>query len=101
LNGGGQHVSNGPAEGERAPIDNSQPPVGAGSSPRFVLFAKPDERGTQLTAKYPNLLEPALREPFAEGGLWLVRPDGYVGLATKQGRWDEVTNYLDQFALKL
>jgi 2-polyprenyl-6-methoxyphenol hydroxylase-like FAD-dependent oxidoreductase len=23
-----------------------------------------------------------------------------IGLATKQGRWDELTNYLDQFALK-
>jgi hypothetical protein len=30
----------------------------------------------------------------------LVRPDGYVGLATKQDRWDEVANYLDQFAIK-
>jgi len=100
LNGGGHHISPGPAEGERAPIDKNQPPVGVGSSPRFVLFAEPDEQGTQLVARYPNLLEPTLRAPFAEGGLWLVRPDGYVGLATKQDRWDEVANYLDQFAIK-
>ena len=100
LNGGGKHVSGGPAEGERAPIDKNQPAVGAGRSPRFVLFAEQDARGMQLIAKYPNLLEPTLREPFSLGGLWLVRPDGYVGLATKQDHWDEVVKYLDQFAFK-
>jgi hypothetical protein len=93
-------MSGGPAEGERAPIDKNQPAVGAGRSPRFVLFAEQDARGMQLIAKYPNLLEPTLREPFSPGGLWLVRPDGYVGLATKQDHWDEVVKYLDQFAFK-
>jgi 2-polyprenyl-6-methoxyphenol hydroxylase-like FAD-dependent oxidoreductase len=98
LNGKGAHHNGGPAEGERAPIHENESRVGAGGSPRFALFADPgDERGMQLTAKYPNLLEPNLRKPFHDGGMWLVRPDGYVALASKRARWDDVAKYLDQF----
>ncbi len=35
----------------------------------------------QVIAQYPDLLEPNLRKPFHDGGLWLVRPDGYVAMA--------------------
>jgi hypothetical protein len=74
--------------------------VGAGATPRFALFAQSSgEAVKQLVARYANLLEPDLREPFHAGGLCLVRPDGYVALATKQDRWDEVTKYLDHIAL--
>jgi 2-polyprenyl-6-methoxyphenol hydroxylase-like FAD-dependent oxidoreductase len=97
LNGRGTHFHGGPAEGERAPIRKNQPPVGAGNSPRFVLFSdQGDEGGRQLIARYPNLLEPNIRAPFHEGGLWLVRPDGYVGLVAKRGQWDAVGKYLDE-----
>jgi hypothetical protein len=100
LNGKGAHLNGGPAEGERAPIAENQTPVGAGGSPRFALFAESgDERGMELIAKYPRLLEPELRKPFHDGGLWLVRPDGYVALASKQDRWDEVAKYLDGLTL--
>ncbi len=94
LNGGGQHLHRGPLAGERAPIREKELPVGAGATPRFALFAQSSgETVKQLLARYANLLEPDLREPLHAGGLWLVRPDGYVALATKQGRWDEVTKY--------
>ena len=100
LNGGGQHLHRGPLAGERAPIREKELPVGAGATPRFALFAQSSgETVKQLLARYANLLEPDLREPLHAGGLWLVRPDGYVALATKQGRWDEVTKYLDRIAL--
>ena len=41
-------------------------------------------------------LEANARKPYEAGGLWLVRPDGYVGFAAKANAWDEAANYLDQ-----
>jgi 2-polyprenyl-6-methoxyphenol hydroxylase-like FAD-dependent oxidoreductase len=99
LNGGGTHPGEGPREGERAPIRENEARVGAGDSPRFVLFAeRGGERALQLTERYPRFLEAIVRRPFHEDGMWLVRPDGYVALATKEGRWDEVAEYLKLIA---
>jgi hypothetical protein len=95
LNGGGEHVGGGPKEGERAPVDANLPRVGRGDTPRFALFAEGGDGGSELIAKYPDLLEPALRKPFHKDGLWLVRPDGYVALATRHKQWEEVAKYLD------
>jgi hypothetical protein len=96
LNGGGEYAGAGPKEGERAPVDVDNPCVGAGDTPRFALYANEDnDRGPALIEKYSNLLEPSLRAPFEPDGLWLVRPDGYVALATRHGRWDEIERYLD------
>ena len=94
--GGGEYAGAGPKEGERAPVDVDNPCVGAGDTPRFALYADGgDGRGSALLAKYSDLLEPNLRAPFERDGLWLVRPDGYVALATRHGRWDEVEQYLE------
>jgi 2-polyprenyl-6-methoxyphenol hydroxylase-like FAD-dependent oxidoreductase len=96
LNGGGEYVGGGPREGERAPVDVDHPCVGAGDTPRFALYADGgDGRGSALIAKYSDLLEPSPRAPFERDGLWLVRPDGYVALATQHGRWEEVEQYLE------
>jgi len=95
LNGGGEYAGAGPKEGERAPINVDNPCVGVGDTPRFALYADGgDGRGSALIAKYSDLLEPNLREPFERGGLWLVRPDGYVSLATPHDRWGEIERYL-------
>jgi hypothetical protein len=76
-----------PLEGKRAAIREKELPVSAGATPRFALFAQSSgETAKQVVARHANLLEPDLRELFHAGGLWLVRPDGYVALATKQGR---------------
>ena len=99
LNGKGHHVSGGPAEGERAPIREGASPVGEGDTPRFTLFADQDDRAIPLLQKYSALLDPDIRPPLHPGGLWLVRPDGYVALATKQGAWQEVAAWLDRIAL--
>jgi 2-polyprenyl-6-methoxyphenol hydroxylase-like FAD-dependent oxidoreductase len=96
LNGGCEYSGGGPKEGERAPVDVNHACVGAGDTPRFALYAnEDDDRGAALIAKYSDLLEPSLRAPFETDGLWLVRPDGYVALATRHGRWDEVERYLE------
>jgi 2-polyprenyl-6-methoxyphenol hydroxylase-like FAD-dependent oxidoreductase len=96
LNGGGDYSGGGPREGERAPLDVDNPCVGAGDTPRFALYADGgDARGSALIEKYCKLLEPSLRVPFEPRGLWLVRPDGYVALATRHDRWDEIERYLD------
>jgi 2-polyprenyl-6-methoxyphenol hydroxylase-like FAD-dependent oxidoreductase len=99
LNGKGHHVGGGPAEGERAPIREGASPVGEGDTPRFTLFADHDEGVIPLLEKYGALLDPELRPPLHPGGLWLVRPDGYIALATKQGAWQEVANWLDRIAI--
>jgi 2-polyprenyl-6-methoxyphenol hydroxylase-like FAD-dependent oxidoreductase len=99
LNSKGEHAHGGPAEGERAPIRDGEVPVGAGATPRFAIFAEAaGGDGAQLAARYPELLEPEVRAPFREGGLWLVRPDGYVALAAKSGEWDKVDAYLERLA---
>jgi 2-polyprenyl-6-methoxyphenol hydroxylase-like FAD-dependent oxidoreductase len=96
LNAGCEYSGGGPREGERAPVDVDNPCVGAGDMPRFALYANEDnDRGPALIEKYSNLLEPSLRAPFEPDGLWLVRPDGYVALATRHGRWNEVEQYLE------
>ena len=86
----------GPPPGTRAPLRAGEPPVGAGDRPRFALFAAGDT--AELLTRFAALLEPTLRAPFHDGGLWLVRPDGYVALAAKAGAWDEVAGYLERMA---
>ncbi|MFO0956711.1 MAG: FAD-dependent monooxygenase [Isosphaeraceae bacterium] len=81
------HASGGPAPGDRAPLDGLSEPVGSGSTPRFAIYAAPDAEGSAMIAKYPAVLEPEPRKPFAEGGIWLVRPDGYISSASS--RWAE------------
>jgi hypothetical protein len=84
-----------PVPGKRAPIRASEPPVGAGDTPRFALFAESDRIPRDLLKRYEPVLEPTPREPFHSGGMWLVRPDGYTALAAKAGDWNAVTAYLD------
>ena len=101
LNAHGKHSHGGPAEGERAPVREGEPPIGAGNSPKFVLCAdlsdaKSKHAAGVTAALYRHLLEEQIRPPYASGGVWLVRPDGYVALATGQDGLDHVAAYLDR-----
>jgi 2-polyprenyl-6-methoxyphenol hydroxylase-like FAD-dependent oxidoreductase len=98
LSAGGRSGHGGPAAGERAPIRPEETPIGAGSTPRFALFAEDDGAASEIVARYPGILDPNIRKPFHEGGLWLVRPDGYTALATGHRGWDQVAAYLDHLA---
>ena len=83
LNARSAHVHGGPEVGKRAPIREGEPAVGSGNSPRFALFAEDSPRSRTVLSKYSEFVEPDPRKPYADGRIWLVRPDGYVALVGK------------------
>jgi 2-polyprenyl-6-methoxyphenol hydroxylase-like FAD-dependent oxidoreductase len=94
LTRAGNHGLTGPAPGARAPLRDTANPVGAGTTPRFAFFAQPDAAAAPVIARYPDLLEPALRPPFDPAGIWLVRPDEYVAMVARLGGWADIEGYL-------
>jgi 2-polyprenyl-6-methoxyphenol hydroxylase-like FAD-dependent oxidoreductase len=96
LNAKSAHLHGGPHPGQRAPIREGEPAVGSGNTPRFALFAEDTPASRSLLSKYPNFVEPLPRKPYAHGGIWIVRPDGYVALATKHDAWNDVDAYLSR-----
>ncbi len=96
LNGPGLH--DGPKPGERVAPVAGQRPMGAGDAPLFTLFTAPGPEAGALARRFSGLLHPEARPPFHAGGIWLVRPDGYVAIAVSAARdgWDEVGDYLNR-----
>jgi 2-polyprenyl-6-methoxyphenol hydroxylase-like FAD-dependent oxidoreductase len=92
LNSAQKPMKGGPKPGERAPVSTS--PVSAGDRPQYVLYAKPGPNAKTLIDCYSALFEPTERPPFAEGGVWIVRPDGYVGFAGDSDSWAAADRYL-------
>jgi 2-polyprenyl-6-methoxyphenol hydroxylase-like FAD-dependent oxidoreductase len=88
------HHSGGPAPGERAPVTEMTSPVGAGDTPRFALFAPGGPEAENLIARFAGVLEPNVRTPFADSGIWLVRPDGYVATAADKNGWPRIEEFL-------
>jgi 2-polyprenyl-6-methoxyphenol hydroxylase-like FAD-dependent oxidoreductase len=66
------------------------------SAPRFQLFAAPGADAERLMQAYSDLIDPVLRAPLADGGMWLVRPDGYVAAVVRNGDWMAFSHYLDK-----
>lgn len=91
---GAQGKPGGPKPGERAPLTAGSRPVSAGQRPVFTLFAKAGADAETLIACYPDLLDSTPRAPFVEGGIWLVRPDGYVGYVGDSDGWAAADGYL-------
>jgi 2-polyprenyl-6-methoxyphenol hydroxylase-like FAD-dependent oxidoreductase len=96
LNAKSAHVHGGPQPGQRAPIREGEPAVGSGNIPRFALFAEDTPTARSLLSKYPNFVEPLPRKQYANVGIWIVRPDGYVALAAKHDAWNDVDAYLSR-----
>jgi 2-polyprenyl-6-methoxyphenol hydroxylase-like FAD-dependent oxidoreductase len=94
LNAHSGNGHGGPKPGERAPVRDGEPPVGAGKSPRFALFANDTPASRTLLSKYSDLLESSPRFPYADKGIWLVRPDGYVALAAQEDDVREIDAYV-------
>ena len=83
----------GPKPGERvAPIEG-QTPVGSGATPLFTIFAEKATAVADLVGRFEGLLDPDIRPPFHDGGIWLVRPDGYVACSTSDA--GVIASYLE------
>ena len=98
LNGPAADLDAGPKPGERAPIRSGESPIGAGSMPRFALCATADELSQGVLKRFLGLLEPSVRPPFDENGIWLVRPDGYVAMTAQADDMAAVVDYLTLLA---
>jgi hypothetical protein len=88
------HGIAGPSPGERAAPIAGQIAPGSGSAPRFALFAKASDATAGLLSKFPDLIDPDVWPPFAQGGIWLVRPDGYTACVAKEGDIRIISDYL-------
>jgi len=96
---GAPHGDGIPEAGERAPVPApSGGPFGAGPSPRFAVMASDTAAAAALAARFPRLVEPTARVPFDRAGIWLVRPDGYVGVAAGTDGWSAIGDYLSALA---
>ncbi|KMO33430.1 FAD-dependent monooxygenase [Methylobacterium aquaticum] len=95
----GSPLSIGPGAGARwEPDAYDGPPPGSGPAPRFVLYTADAARGTALTGRFPGLLEPAPRTTTDASRLFIVRPDGYVGLSAGAAAWGDAERYLQALA---
>jgi 2-polyprenyl-6-methoxyphenol hydroxylase-like FAD-dependent oxidoreductase len=83
----------GPKPGHRVVSIAGKAPVGSGGSPLFALFAVETAATADLVRKFDGLLDPDIRPPFHDDGIWLVRPDGYVACSSRDT--DVVACYLD------
>jgi 2-polyprenyl-6-methoxyphenol hydroxylase-like FAD-dependent oxidoreductase len=92
--GNGIHGISGPKPGERVVPSSEGAPVGSGPKPLFSLFAEGCPATADLIKRFPDLLEDKPREPFSPEGIWLIRPDGYVGCLSKS--FAETAHYLDK-----
>ena len=92
-------LSSGPGAGDRwAPEHYDGLAPGSGDQPRFILFASDTEHARSGADRFAGLLEPQPRTPPDPSQLFIVRPDGYVGLAAQSTAWIEVERYLQRYA---
>lgn len=85
----------GPNAGERAVPAEGQVAVGSGDRPLFALFAEKTVAVADLIGRFEGLLDPVVRPPLHEGGIWLVRPDGYVACSSRDV--EVLANYVEAF----
>jgi 2-polyprenyl-6-methoxyphenol hydroxylase-like FAD-dependent oxidoreductase len=96
LNGPAVSPLPGPQPGERMAPRANERPVGA-KGPRFALYAQSSRAVDELHKSFAPLLEPELRKPLAPGGVWLVRPDGYVAASGVDEDLSRIAAYLHLF----
>ncbi|RDI53588.1 FAD-dependent monooxygenase [Microvirga subterranea] len=95
---GAESIKGGPAAGERwPPIKADVAPVGSGSVPGFTLVGEASVTES-LARQFPALVVGTGTGPF-EDVLWLVRPDGYVGLTARSDDVQAVRAYLEGVAM--
>ena len=82
-----------PKAGERWPIAET---IGAGDTPRFALIAN-SQAGGGVANRFAALTE-SRKAPEGMDALWVVRPDGYVGLAARRDDAAAAEAYLADIA---
>jgi hypothetical protein len=71
-------------------------PIGSGRVPGFTLIG--DTAVTQtLAEQFQKLIAGTALGPF-DDALWLVRPDGYVGLTSRSDDQEAIRRYLGNLA---
>ena len=83
----------GPKPGERIVPALGETPVGSGDCPRFALFAQKTAGTADLIERFSVVLDPAIRPPLREDGIWLARPDGYVACSAREA--GAIAEYLE------
>ncbi len=94
LNGDASTMHDTPEPGYRVPLHAGDPPIGAGDTPRFALYAHPGADADQFIACFPDLLEPIPRPPLTPGTITLVRPDGYVAFTSDTNAYPHADAYM-------
>jgi hypothetical protein len=94
LNGHVVRGLEGPLPGERVMPLTGQTAFGSGDTPRFMLMAASSEAVKSLAAEFKELVDLVIRPPLGEGGMWLVRPDGYVGCVAAVDDAGAIASYL-------
>jgi hypothetical protein len=59
-------------------------------------MASDRQMAARLIAAHPALLEPEPRDPPDAGGIWLVRPDGYVAASAGANDWTAISTHLER-----
>ena len=84
-----------PGVGERFKPATGVVPPGSGSGPpRFALFADPTAAVAAMAVKHAALVDPEVGPPVRQGGVWLVRPDGYVAATVGPDDVDKLDHFL-------
>ena len=90
---GTESIRGAPAAGERwLSTQADLSPIGSGRVPGFTLIGDPGVTQS-LAEQFPKLIAGTALGPF-DDALWLVRPDGYVGLTSRSGDQEAVRRYL-------
>ncbi|MDF2998553.1 MAG: pcpB [Xanthobacteraceae bacterium] len=79
-----------PDAGERLPAA----PAGMGARALFAVLGSAGEPAA-LAAEYPHLVDAETGDDPPGEGLWIVRPDGYVGLVAAPGDLPSAQDYLE------
>jgi hypothetical protein len=95
LSRAGTVASFAPRAGGRAPIREVETAADEQSAPRFIAYAAEDADARAFVAEFEKVVDSAIRAPFVPEGLWLVRPDGYVGHVARAGDWNSARTYFE------
>ncbi len=98
LNGPAGHGFE-PGPGERVRPIAGELPAGSGAVPRFSLHAEAGPLADGLVARFSATLDAALHPPIQPGGMWLMRPDGYVACVVQRNDAEVIASYLQDHSL--